>query len=574
MSASNDFTDEYEPVSISKLFTKFYLMVICVILVAQLPLLLIHFKNLWRYPHYSHFPIIFIAFGMLVHHRLTNSSRYLLSYRILTGLMLVSGFTLTLYATIIYSPWIAMLGLICVLGGLMAGSVPANHKWNWLGIWLLLFLVLPIPLGLDQELILLLQFLSSKISSRVLDVIGVDHLMLGNVLKLPQEELFVDEACSGIQSFFALLSCTAIYLLCYSRSFVHSVILLVAVFPWSVIMNTLRICVIAIFNSRVTVDLSHGTPHEVLGGGIFIMTLILVISFDQFLYFLFGPVKRPNRVDRNPFINFWNSLIAGTSSSASMSRAKKYAIKLPLQPSVLIFASALGFGAVCFAQLIVCVPKGFQNFSGDSSAQKATVIALDISEETLPQSLNAFERAGFRKITRDPSSIYGLHSSYFVYKKPEINCILSFDFPYQERHDLRKCYRARDWQILEKGYEEIQPENEKALPYTRILLRNIFNEYGVVFYSGISSNGEFYTGFLKTADSVEKIQKKLTNIIPEYKKLETKADLTYYQFQLFTQTNREFKENELKQLEDLYVNARLEIMKTMYTSLSKETSKP
>ena len=82
-------------------------------------------------------------------------------------------------------------------------------------------MTLPFPAGYDDKLIQFLQRQSSHLTSMILDCIGILHLPAGNVLELAQKRLFVDEACSGVDSLYALMAiCLCLVLWFRQRLFV------------------------------------------------------------------------------------------------------------------------------------------------------------------------------------------------------------------------------------------------------------------------------------------------------------------------------------------------------------------
>src|SRR5205823_3954299 len=86
-----------------------------------------------------------------------------------------------------------------------------------LPVWLFLWLAVPLPLGLDQNLITSLQPLTARGSSVLLDQLGVFHVRAGNVIEVPGKRLMVEDACSGIHSLFAVLACTSFFALWSGR---------------------------------------------------------------------------------------------------------------------------------------------------------------------------------------------------------------------------------------------------------------------------------------------------------------------------------------------------------------------
>ena len=128
------------------------------------------------------------------------------------------------------------------------------------------------PLDWDEDLIRGLQSLASRGCSPVLDVLGVRHLVEGNVLVLPGHRLLVAEACSGVNSLFTLLIATALFVVGLGVPLVRSVLLLAGSVFWAGLMNMLRVVTVALAQSWCGVDLSCGLaardarfPHRRVG---------------------------------------------------------------------------------------------------------------------------------------------------------------------------------------------------------------------------------------------------------------------------------------------------------------------
>ena len=156
-----------------------------------------------------------------------------------------AAFLILLFALAIRSPWCAMVSLIVLMASTFLRISGVRKVVNLWGIWLLLWLMVPAPFNLDQKLITKLQIVSSRLSSFVLDAIGIQHLMEGNTLWLPAKQLFVDEACSGIISMLSIVACAVIYAVFKNRSPLHLVLLALASIAWATLLNVLRISTIA-----------------------------------------------------------------------------------------------------------------------------------------------------------------------------------------------------------------------------------------------------------------------------------------------------------------------------------------
>ena len=115
--------------------------------------------------------------------------------------------------------------------------------------------------------------MATDTSSGVLDVLGVDHLPLGNVIEIPGKTLTVEAACSGIQSLYVVLAATLFFVLLTQATVLRSLMLLATAVLWVLIGNILRLVVVVGGYARWGLDLSSGWPHELLGIVILFFTL-------------------------------------------------------------------------------------------------------------------------------------------------------------------------------------------------------------------------------------------------------------------------------------------------------------
>ncbi len=65
----------------------------------------------------------------------------------------------------------------------------------------------------------------------------VPHMRNANIIEIKGIQLFVEEACSGIGSLYALLAAAALLLLINRRSFFCSVLVLLSVPVWAMMGN-------------------------------------------------------------------------------------------------------------------------------------------------------------------------------------------------------------------------------------------------------------------------------------------------------------------------------------------------
>jgi exosortase len=110
-----------------------------------------------------------------------------------------------------------------------------------------------------------LQAFTSRRCSEWLDLAHVNHLMAGNVLRIPDVTFFVEEACSGIQSAYWLVAASALFVIAVGRKPFWGCLLLLSSIFWALASNALRVGTVAWTYERMGVDLSSGWRHELLG---------------------------------------------------------------------------------------------------------------------------------------------------------------------------------------------------------------------------------------------------------------------------------------------------------------------
>jgi len=142
--------------------------------------------------------------------------------------------------------------------------------------WALLFLMMPIPAIIIQQVTFPLQLFASKLAATVLwNLFNVPTFRDGNVIVLPQMQLQVVEACSGIRSLVSLLTLAVIYgYLLEKRNWVR-ILLVAASVPVAISANVLRIVLTGLLGQHHP-ELAEGFYHEFQGLIVFVLALIML----------------------------------------------------------------------------------------------------------------------------------------------------------------------------------------------------------------------------------------------------------------------------------------------------------
>jgi len=428
--------------------------VIAGLALAYAPLLIEHAGNLWAKPQYQYAPFVLVVVGTLVWVRWNDRfhpSRH--GKRLQAEFICGIGAWICLAVGVLFqSPLLALISIIILAAGVLVHLSRYCRIANLWGIWCLLWLLFPIPFGYGGQLVFSLQLTSSRISSDLLDLIGVNHLMEGNVLQLATGRLFVDEACSGIVSVMAVLASAAMFSVWKNRSLVHTLCLLVCGVGWSIVMNVGRICVIAIAQERWGMELSSGWRHEALGLAGFVMVFIAVVSTDQILHVVLHPIVAVGlwRADaeRNPLVSMWNHFLAwcNPAINANVESSSGRNAKTPK-----ISRQSMTFMGTAFAVLGLCQLVLFPIWA--AMPTQSVAMALDVDRPLLPDRFGNWVLADFETDERSTSSSYGEHSRTFRYRHDPSGAVMSvsIDFPFSYPwHELCGCYQGSGWEITER----------------------------------------------------------------------------------------------------------------------------
>jgi exosortase len=240
-------------------------------------------KQWWTDPNFSH-GIFVPLFAALVIWRDRQKLAQIPLHPSWTGLPII----LAALATLLVGVFGAELFLSrCSLLLLAAGCVVFFAGWHYFRAlllpWLFLFLMIPIPSIVFNQITLPLQFLASETAADILRLVGVPVLREGNVIVLPSMPLEVAEACSGIRSLMSLGTMAIIYGYFADSSVWRRVALALVAIPVSVAANSLRIVGTGLMVQYWDPEKALGFFHEFSGWLIFVVSLAMLFAIHALL---------------------------------------------------------------------------------------------------------------------------------------------------------------------------------------------------------------------------------------------------------------------------------------------------
>jgi exosortase len=235
-------------------------------------------KNWWQNPDYSHGFLVPVFAGYVLWRKRDRLSQISLKPSNL-GLVVMLGAIVLLFLgslgaelfTSRFSLLILIAGIVLFLAGwkmLKAVSFPLAF----------LILMIPIPAIIYNQITFPLQLFASRFATFWLQLANVPVLREGNVLILPNYQLEVVEACSGIRSLMTLITLAIAYgYLVESRRWVRWVLVLLMV-PIAIVSNSLRIFGAGILTYHFGPSMAEGFFHEFSGWVIFVAALLLMFA--------------------------------------------------------------------------------------------------------------------------------------------------------------------------------------------------------------------------------------------------------------------------------------------------------
>lgn len=504
---------------------------------AQLPMLLLFFRSLWAKTHYQTFAFAIVATAAIIWMRWPREERMQFHRSLASDILLVLGLICALGSVAFVEPWFTAASVMLLLTSFLARTADSDTKKSLWTAALPLFVFLPLPFGRDVGLITMLQRSSAWFTSRLLDLLGLGHHMDGTVIEVPGRPPYgVAEACSGVQSFFTLLFICMVFIVINRRisssvvsgvilsilamivyfvgltapgfglgyvavaillwgflGFRASILIVSAVF-WALFINTVRILIIPIMDINFDINLVHGLPHDLLGWAVLFLGFLLLLSTDQLLMFLFGPVD-PEAGEAGPFgkliTRFWNQLISGQEANAEDSGKKKRKGRRPITDAAIKFSWLVA--------IVVAIGGVLQLYDVQQSYSnnlKVRFFDADVtrpfSEDDLPKTIEDWtipDKNGYTSQTRDRGSDLGRHSDIWQYRAPRCNVIASLDQTFPGWHELTTCYQNQGWKLIDRvkivptkpgqeGWTYIEARFEKETGQRGYLLFSLFDGSG------------------------------------------------------------------------------------------------
>src|SRR5450631_713487 len=137
--------------------------------------------------------------------------------------------------------------------------------------------------AIDAATVPLKVFISDLVT-RVLYAAGYPIAQNGVMIMIGTYQLLVKDACSGMNSIFALSAIGVFYAYAFRwENKVRAILLLAAIIPITILANFFRVVTLVLIAYYGGVDLLEGLLHDLTGIGLFVVAVVLLFLFDGFL---------------------------------------------------------------------------------------------------------------------------------------------------------------------------------------------------------------------------------------------------------------------------------------------------
>ena len=243
---------------------------------------------------YSHAPMIPLIAAFLIWQKKDQLEQLPFTGSVLGVITLIGGIFLyavgelsSLFVVIEYAFVIVVISLFYTFMGWRAFKHIAIPL-------LILFLMIPLPNFLYNNLSSKLQLISSQIGVAFIRLFDITVFLEGNVIDLGSYQLQVVEACNGLRYLFPLMALGFIMAYFYKTVLWKRVLVFITTIPLTVFMNSIRIGVIGVTVEYWGQEMAEGFLHDFEGWIVFMICAALLFA-EMWILVKLSKDKRPFR---------------------------------------------------------------------------------------------------------------------------------------------------------------------------------------------------------------------------------------------------------------------------------------
>ncbi len=252
--------------------TILYALIVVLGVLLLLPTLRWLANEWWSNDYYSHgvlVPIISVFFAWRLLPKVERKPSNL-------GLfLLVAALVIYLAALFQRAYFIAALGMIALFAGLIW------YLWGGEALkrmaFPLVFLIFMVPLPFVEASSLPLSLLTGQISTKTVQLLGMDVTVQGASVTLPNANLVVGAQCSGLRSIVALFTLVAVFAYVVEGPWYSKLLIVLSAIPIAILGNVFRVSTLLWVADRWGVDAGFTYYHDYSGIFFFLFAFLCLI---------------------------------------------------------------------------------------------------------------------------------------------------------------------------------------------------------------------------------------------------------------------------------------------------------
>ena len=426
---------------------------------------LIRMEHMWSTKEeYGYAYIIPVITGYFIWQRATELRQAEYCFSSIGGLLLVFGCFLILLGVLSATHSVTQYGYVISIISTALLFMGWRAFKIILGPMLLLFLIVPLPSFIFNNLSADLQLISSKLGVWVIRFFGISVFLEGNVIDLGKFQLQVVEACSGLRYLFPLISLSLIAAFLYQAAFWKRVVVVLSSIPITVLMNSFRIGVIGILVEHGGIEQAEGFLHDFEGWFVFMACLGLLL-LEMWLLVAFGKNKQKLS---EVFAIEMPEILPDNAVYQSRKISWKYGL-----PTTLILIFGIYVGGINEREEVIPDRESFANYPlklGEWVGRKNSIEQQYLDE----LKLNDYIIADYLKSNKEAVNLY---LAYYDSQRSGAAA-----------HSPKSCIPGGGWRIKSHSLIDIPGVNKQA---NRLLIKK--GEYGQLVYYWFDQRGRNIT---------------------------------------------------------------------------------
>jgi hypothetical protein len=225
--------------------------------------------------------------------------------------------------------------------------------------------------------------------------------------------------------------------------------------------------------------------------------MLLILSTDQFLTFIFGPVETTTLDSGDSaagVAKFWNRYVAGDREKATKSKPRHRLPSALTRRLIIGGAAAMLLLGVASIGTAVEMMRGGYIVKFFQGTQPTAMQRSDLRDAlgTWRMIEDSESDTGFETTIREAASDLGMRTDQWNYHSGTYRCAIALDQPFPGWHELTQCYQNMGWNLVENGRQLKQAFDRNGVewPYIQIELNKPTGEKAFVLFSFFDATGQ------------------------------------------------------------------------------------